>query len=388
MAEILRRRRVALAHSIPDELLAALAAEVTSGGAGWFPELDASAVRLRPSRTDVRARCYLHHVDLDDGRQTRPVVVKVRHSHAHLRRQDMFENRPILTPERTMSDRETAEREYDGLQTLHQIFAPRDDPRFGVLRPLASLAEHSAVVLDLVEEPTLRHRLLQTSRTRPGHRPPMDLTPWRNAGGWLRTFHDATDGAALPPRLPRRGDVGTMYRAYATFLAERLGPSSMLTGLEESASDLATAALPVDLPLSTGHGDYVANNMFVRPEGRVTVFDPLLRWQVPRYQDLATLTVGLRVLPIQSATQGLALGRADLTRYASAVLGGYFGADGVPERPVRAFELLVLLDRWSGTVSKQVQGGWRRRRLHDLRVVLATQHYRREVDRVLRLLRS
>jgi hypothetical protein len=370
----------------PAELVAAVEAEASAHAEAWFPELDTRRLRTRLLATDARARCFLHRFELADGRSRRTVVVKVRHSRPELRRLDRFEGRPVLNPERTMSDDETARREYDGLLAIAHALGGCDEDRFGVLRPLAWLPMHSAIVMDLVQEPTLRHRLLETSRLRRRRRPPMDETAWVNAGSWLRRFHDVDPGHSLLARVETGDQVAQLYTAYAEFLARRGAPSSFTTRLIDGAVDLSARAFLTDLPLAPGHGDFVANNMFAGPSGRITVFDPLTRWRVPRYQDIATLTVGIRVLPVQSASQGVALPGADLERYEDAVLAGYFDAERVPLAAVRGYQLLVLLDRWSATVGKRHSQGTVRPGLHEVRVRLASRHYHREAQRLLRLL--
>lgn len=379
------RGKSAQALSASDDLVAAVHAEAVLSADLWFPDLDARRVRARVLSTDARARCFLHRMELDDGHVLRTVVVKVRHSQAHLRRRDRFDERPVLNPERTMSDEQTARREYDGLQTIAEALG-REDERFGVLRPLAWLPNQSAIVMDLVQEPTLRDRLLETSRTRLHRDPAMNETTWNNAGAWLRIFHDHETRLTLPARIETRGQVAEMYGAYADFLLERTGALSCLLDLKELAVELAARSLPAELPLCPGHGDYVANNMFAGAAGRITVFDPLIRWRVPRYQDLGTLTVGIRIVPLQAMTQGLTLPERELGRYEDAVLRGYFGSEEVPLRAVRAYQLLVLLDRWSDLVSKQIPHGKVRPRLHELRVLLATRHCQREARRLFSLL--
>ena len=92
-------------------------------------------------------------------------------------------------------------------------------------------------------------------------------------------------------------------------------------------------------------------------------------------------------MPLQAMTQGLTIAQRELERYEDAVLRGYFGSEEVPLRAVRAYQLLVLLDRWSDLVSKQIAHGRVRPRLHELRVLLASRHCRREARRLLLLLR-
>ena len=368
-------------------LLAAVTEEARTGGSAWFPELRATSLGVRLRHTMERPRCRLFHLDLDDGRTARPVVVKVRHSETRLRRPDRFEDRPVLAPVRLLSDGDTGRREYDGLVLLRDALAPHlDSRRFGVLRPLAWLPEHAAIVTDFVGHPTLRTRLLATSRLHPWSAGPLPGTPWRNAGAALRRFHDQPTSLSLPPRAETPDRVGTLYRQFAEFLLERTGPLPVLAELAACGPELAARSLPADLPLGTGHGDFVANNLFTGAGGEITVFDPLPLWRVPGYQDLATLLVGLRVLPVQAGSRGLAFPAAVLDRYEAELVAGYSGEGSgngdVPGRALAAFQLLVLLDKWSALVSRGPRTG----RVHHLRrarVWAFSRHYRAEARRLL-----
>jgi hypothetical protein len=368
-------------------LLAAVTEEARAGGSAWFPELRTDSVTVRLRHTMERPRCRLFRLDLDDGRTTRPVVVKARHSETRLRRPDRFEDRPVLAPVRLLSDEDTGRREYDGLVLLRDALSPHlGSQRFGVLRPLAWLPEHAAIVTDFVEQPTLRTRLLSTSRLRPWRAEPLPETPWHNAGAALRRFHDQPTSLSLPPRAETAAEVGKLYRQFAAFLVERTGPLPLLAELEACGAELAARSLPADLPLGTGHGDFVANNLFTGPAGEITVFDPLPMWRVPRHQDLATLLVGLRVLPVQAGSRGLAFPGSALDRYESALVAGYAGHgsgdDAVAGSALAAFQLLVLLDKWSSLVSRGPRTG-RLQHLRRARVWTFSRHYHAEARRLL-----
>lgn len=369
-------------------LVSAVSEAASENADCWFPDLDAGRVRARLLAVDARPRCFLYRLELDDGRLQRPVVVKVRHSRADLRRLDKFDGRPVLTPERTMPDHETAKLEYDALRMIGDAVGHLDDSRFGVLRSLAWLPEHSAIVMDLAVEPTLRQRLLETSRLhrRPRRTGPPDLAAWSNAGAWLRVFHDHESDLPVTVRNATPAEAVDLIRGYADFLTAHVGASTVLSHLRDSADEVVDAALPPELPLRRSHGDFVANNMFAAASGRITVFDPLPKWSVPPYQDLATLVVGIRVLPLQATTQGLALSQAALGHYESALLGGYFGPERVPWPAVRAFQLLVLLDKWSAMVGKRTPHGRVRPQLHELRVRAASRHFHREARRLFSML--
>lgn len=367
----------------PEGLIDAVAARAAAEVGTWFPEFGDRAPHVGLVSGETRSRCFLYRVHLTCDGLTRPVMVKVRHSDANLRRLDLWQDRPILAPVRTMSDESTAQREYAGLRLIEDALRDEGTGRFGVLRPLAWMPEHAAIVTDFVQQPTLRTVLLGTSRFRVRARSRLDATPWGNAGAWLRAFHDHQTSMVLPPRADTAAHVGGLYEQFADFLADRIGPRPLLEELSASGTEIACRALPAQLPLATGHGDFVANNMFTTAEGRITVFDPLPMWRAPVYQDIATLLVGLRALPVQAITQGLALPRPAVARYEAAFLDGYFGADDVPQTAVLAFQLLVLLDKWSALVSRRVRDGKVRPQLREARIRIASRHYKEEARRLL-----
>lgn len=368
----------------PEDLVAAVVVEAAENASRWFPELDAGRVQARVAGAVARPRCFLHRLQLDDGRAQRQAIVKVRHSQPQLRRLDRFEQRPQLNPERTMSDSDAARREFDALQLIDRVLDGGAAERFGVLRPLAWLPEQSAIIMDFVEDGTLRSALLRTSRFRLHRRAePLDERAWVNAGAWLRLFHDHDNDVDLPSRNATRQEVVELYRDYCDFLVQRLGPSSFRTELAGRGAALVEAALPAELPLRTGHGDFVANNMFLGPSGRITVFDPLPRWRVPLYQDLSTLMVGIRVYSLQAASQGLALAGDVLARHDEALLRGYFGAEPAPLHAIRAYQLLVLLDTWTALLSKRLVSGWLRPHVRRARVRVSVRHYEHEARQLL-----
>jgi hypothetical protein len=371
----------------PPALVSAVAASVATDGGTWFQEFGGERPRLHFLGGQARPRCILYRFDLDTGRVTRPVVVKVRHSRPELRRLDRFEGqRPVLAPVRAMPDRDNARREYDGLRLIQEMLRDADPGRFGVLRPLAWLPEHAAIVMDLVEQPTLRSALLRQSRLRAGRRTPVGEAPWRNAGAWLRMFQTHRSTLVAPRDGAAPMCVGDLYREFGGFLVERIGSRPLLATLRDAGDEIAASALPTEPATGTAHSDFVANNMFLGAGGRITGFDPLPSWNVPCYLDLATLLVNTRVLPLQAASQGLALPSAALDRYEAAVLQGYFGTDAVPHTEVVAFQLLVLLEKWAAAVSKRIQRGRVRPHLHQVRMRLVSHFYDGEARRLFRAL--
>ncbi len=367
-------------------LLDAIEGTVRRHASDWFPDLDGPRPAVREVAREDRPRCYLYRVTIDDGRRSQRVVVKVRHSVPRLRRADRFPDRPILAPERTIPDREAARREYDGLRLIEHMLGSVGTAAFGVLRPLAWLDEHAAIVMPEVTDPTLRTHLLRRPnplgiRADRGAR----LVPWRNAGGWLRRFHDAPTDLPLRERHTSRAEIIALVESYRDFLTERVGRAGFFARMAEVAVERIGHELPDRLPAGTGHGDFVTRNMFTSPRGRVTVLDPMPLWRTPVYEDMGRLlTVGLRLIDIQSYTQGLVFGERELAAYETAFLTGYYRDEPVPYRAVHAYQLLVLLDRWSAKVSKDGLHGRRTRRAFF--VALSGRHFGHEVQRLVDLL--
>lgn len=367
-------------------VLDAVAAAYRSSSDPWFPELAGRAVHVDLVRLENRPRCFLYFLRLSDGRRERPVLVKVRHSIFGLRRRDTFaQQRPVLTPERTLPDLDTAQREADGLRLIADVFGPLAGPEFGVLRVLAWLPEHLALVMDQVSEPTLRHTLMAQSRLRLLRRPP-DLVPWRHAGAWLRIYHGARTDLSLMDRTPSREVIVALFDKYADFLQDVVGHGDLFRNVAPAAAEVAASALPERLPLSVGHGDFTPRNLFAAPSGRITVFDPMPLWRVPVYEDLVRFLVGVRLLGLQAVSQGFAFSQSHLDGIEAAYLAGYFGDAEVPLDAVRSYQVLILFDKWAAMASKQKNGPRALQELRRRRVQIVNRYYAQEARRLYALL--
>lgn len=362
-----------------DELVAAVRHAARAATEPWFDELDAGALDVRAHQRVERPRCILHRLSMSDGRAHRPIVVKVRHSDPLLRRAERCDDRPVLAPVREITDEEAARREHGGLVAIERAITPLADPAFGVVRPLALLAEHAAIVMPEVTEPTLREAVFTRRRLSDRMRPREErLRQWEHAGSWLRIYHGASTDLELLGRGGARDELLDQLDRYGVFLSSALGRQLFFSRLVHRARQLITDAVPRQLPLGLAHGDFVPRNIFVSGD-RVTVFDPFPVWRSPIYEDLArVLEVGLRLLDVQALSQGLALGRAEVAGYEQAVLRGYFPDSHEPCPALRAHQLLLLLDKWSAVASKQ--------RSRMVRVRLASRYYAAEAGRLLTLL--
>lgn len=332
------------------DVVASALAAAAEHGAQWFPQLDAARLRVAPAgRRQDRPRGLLVRLRLHDGRREAFVVVKARKQSRGGPETSRSATRPVMVAAGQLPEVEMARREFDGLSMIWAAFGDRDSARYAVARPLTWLPEHAGFVMDHVADPTMRQQLMARSRLRPGGAQLEDAA-WVNAGAWLRIYHGLRPAGALQPRLGQRARVAELFEPYAEFLAGRAGHAAFFAALARVGAQRAEAALPGDLPLVVGHGDFVVRNLFESPTGRITVIDPMPRWLAPAHEDLARFVVGMRMLGLQVLSHGLAFGQQQLDGYEAGFLRGYFGEDPVPWEELRAFQLLILMDKWSAAV--------------------------------------
>jgi hypothetical protein len=363
----------------------AIRRRVSERAAEWFPTASTpSAVRLRTLSS--RPRCVLYAVHVGDS--AAPLVLaKVRRlPHAgHLDVQAA--TRPLLRPS-TLPPEELAAQEFEGLRLITAAVGT-SDPAFCAVRPLDHLRAESTLLMDYVSAPTLRSVLMAQNRLQPRawaqRRTNVGGQPWPRVGAWLRRFHDSAAPAARPARQSTRQEVVEQFSAYDDFLSARLGPRA-LSHAPAAGAALARQVLPAQLPLAVGHGDFAPRNMFLDPQGRLIVFDPMPRWRVPRYEDLSRFFVGLRLLGLQVHTRGAAFSQRTLEEYENAILAGYYDGEEPPLAEIRCYQLLILLDKWSALVD--TNGGRLRDRARRIPVELATGYLRGQAHRLLELAES
>jgi phosphotransferase family enzyme len=233
--------------------------------------------------------------------------------------------------------------------------------------------------MEVNEQPTLRQLLWKGTRFAPFVRTELD-DAFRHAGAWLREFHRLSgDEAEMGTLRAQRGEVVAALAAYGQFLEERVGATQVLKDAVSTAILRARTVLPPALPLGLAHGDFAPRNVFVSPNGRVTVIDMIGKWRAPIYEDLAYFITALRMSGAQRFSHGAAFHRDSLDRYEHEVLIGYFGAEDTPYGPIRVFKLLLLLDKWASLPA------WRGRRTVPARVfraaseTLSRRYFSREV---------
>jgi hypothetical protein len=349
----------------------------------WFPGVGGQPpVRLRRLVERPRAVLYAVHVGEEAARPQ--VLAKVRRGWPDTVRG--VGARPRLTPHLLPAAEQTA-LEFAGLTAIQAIFGS-GDPAFGAVRPLDHLAADDTILMEYVDAPTLRDALARTSRLslpfgRRSHRGREDA--WRGAGAWLRTFQQQMPGDGLPVRQATREEVVDRFEAFGTFLTDRIGARAVGNAAHWGAR-WAADVLPPRLPLAVGHGDYAPRNVFLLRDGRLAVFDPLPRWQVPRFEDVCRFLVAFRMHGVQLHTHGVAYSAEDLDRRERAVIEGYCGSEAVRLPELRCYQLLITLDKWSALVDSPSHSWLGRLRSASLQ--RAAGYLREETRRLVELIES
>jgi aminoglycoside phosphotransferase (APT) family kinase protein len=376
--------------AVPDEhagLVRDLVALAEQRAGDWFSPFEGTRPVVSLKSYSVRPRCFLYRFTLASPSARREIVAKVRHYDPQHRRADRYPDRPELTPLRTISDAEAAHLEYVGLNQIAAALQGADPQRLGVLRALAELPDRATVVMEYVDQPTLR-QLLARPRARPGRRARGQLhdSVWAALGEWLSRFHSAHPGSSLPDRMTSSGDLANQLDRSVEFVARTGADVSRILLLRESAIRRLYAGWPAQLPSALGHGDFTAQNVFVAPEGTITIFDPLPLWRVCVFEDLARLTMGLRLLGPQAVTRGRLFSAAHLGRWESDLLAAYSGTAGPPRDLLHIYQAVLLLDRWCQLLGKRPQGGRGRDSFRKARVRIATGWFDSEAVRLTGLL--
>jgi hypothetical protein len=301
----------------------------------WFADRPHTDVEVRVLAD--RPKCMLLTVHLDGGGVPVALAKLRRDSGGGAGAGEGGATRPRLRQEAATAEELTL-LEWDGLVTIER--ACGEERGLGVVRPLLLLREQAGLVMSYVEAPTLRSVVLDLSRLRPGRGDLDDaVAGCARAGLWLRTFQDHCGGSDGPVRQGTREEVVDQLHAYAAFLG-----SDRWRRLAAAGADLVRDALPAELSLTVGHGDFAPRNMLLR-DGVLTVIDPLPRWRVPVYDDLCRFLVGIRLIGEQVHTHGFAFGSGTLDALEEAAIAAYAGADD--RTPLRAYQLLILMDKWS-----------------------------------------
>jgi hypothetical protein len=353
----------------------------------YFPEFGSEAVNVEVMAIRERSRSSMYVYSLSTAALQRKILVKVIYP---VRRAEptleeggfLLGARPYLSNASDPAELPTLQ--FRGLALMHDHVSKLGDPRFGSIRPLDCLPEHRAIIMEYVAQPTLREAMRTGIRV-PIARAPRDLTPaFRNAGAWLREYHDLDYARTRPPRRATISDLTQAIADYTRYLASATGDAPFFRLVADRVERRAAEVSLPALPLGLSHGDFLARNVFVGAHDRVAAFDALPRWRVPIYEDLARFVMGIRSVGLQVISLGMAYKRLRLNQYEASVLEGYFPGGSSPIRTIQLYEMLILLDKWAALLARSRPTGIRYRIAMAVRVRLFHQYFRREAERLLR----
>lgn len=274
--------------------------------------------------------------------------------------------------------------EYRSLAVAFEHFDQLGDARLGAIRAFEYVPELRTIVMEVVEQPTLRQLLWRSARPwAAAGRAEVDRAV-RRAGCWLREFHGLPGDEDETVTLREdRADVVDALARFGRFLGQALGDSRFFADAVSSISAYAPVLLPPTLPLGLSHGDFAPRNVFVSADGRVTVIDMIGKWRLPIYEDLAYFVTALRAAGPRRLTYGLALPRDRLEELEEELLAGYFRDEQVPRGAVKLFEFLLLLDNWAAFAARERRGPLPGRLLHLADETVSTRYFFREARRLV-----
>jgi aminoglycoside phosphotransferase (APT) family kinase protein len=334
--------------------VAELDAHLRAHAVDYFSDLAGAPLSVVLLGAQVRPFSQLYEFALVAGARERRVLIKTAVSDpgpqklgsavADPARQDArSEARPRLAP--PCDPALSCVVEHAALSAIERHFASLGDPRFGAIRVLALLSEPQAVLMERLDQSSLRALLMPSVRLRsPASLEHLD-TAFHNAGAWLRSYHSMPDTQHTPARHATRTEFLDFIDRVSAYLGEQMHSASFFHRLAGATAFEAAQVLPDKLPLGLSHGDYALRNVLVGADAGVTLCDTRSRWRTAVFEDIGYFLVSLKHGWPQLYTRGLVLRPDRLAGHERQFLDGYFQGGDVPVRAVRLYEIMALLDR-------------------------------------------
>ena len=370
-----------------DALLKSLTEHLEMHASEWFKS--PGAAEVQHLRTQVRRNATLYYFEAQTGGSSHAIVVKVpfgrRHSGSGARNaQKTLPDELRILPISTSEVRGPLE--HATLSMIYRRFGEDPDERFSAIRVLDYLPEAQALVMVFCPDQNLDNLFVRRSRLYRHLGSPRIDPPIRNAGAWLRRYHELPPLQETADRAPLRADFLASVDRLTAYVLETIGESTFLERTRDTIHRAAGTSLPERLPLATNHGDFVPRNILVGGSGQVTVFDTRAQWRAPIYEDIARFLVALSASELQMMGLGWMYRGSELAGYESEFLRGYFDQDEVPQHAVRLFECQRLLAIWvASAYQSSVAGGLRQVR-KTVVLSLRGRHLQRRIHSILGVL--
>ena len=335
--------------------------------------------RLEIVREIRREASRVWCVDATCGSRTLQLVVKKRTASA---RQPSAVTQ--LTRYRVASVPPRAERlrrEGQALREIEAFACGADDPRIGGVHLYDVLPEQDLLVMERAKGEELGRLLLRASRRGARCAPETLLTACRNAGVWLRKFHEVMPQDETLPVASDRVEFSRIADRKIAELKRWLPDESWWKGLRESIEEGLDRAPEAFQAQATSHGDFWMGNVLCGPDQRIVVIDTFGAGRGPIYIDLAYFLIHLRATPPQIYSRGWWC-REDLLRESEAAfLAGYDATRPPGGRSLALFQILVLLYKWASSIQNLEETRGLRLTYERARLAWRGRYFRQLIER-------
>jgi hypothetical protein len=350
---------------------------------GYYPGFESEQIRIQLLEKQERPSAMLYRFKVSNGVQIRSVFVKVplRNLTKNQPKGAVFE-KPLLFPKTEPIDMPRLH--YSALSMIHNYISSLDKSQLGAIRVLDYLPQYKAVFTEESSDPSLRQLFLREHRFRSLFNQDELTSAFQNAGIWLRMYHAMPKEEDVKVRHQHREDYNEAITKLTDFLAKIVGDELFFNKTASIIINKGREVLPELLPLGLGHGDYAMRNILIGPNARVTVLDTFAKWRTPIYEDIGYFLIALKMPNLQVISHGLAFNSEQLLAYEHAFLKGYFEEKSIPYPPIRFFEILALLDKWSTTIAQIHQQTNFIKTIRRIKATLINQYFKRMAKKLLR----
>jgi hypothetical protein len=306
---------------------------------------DFRGTRARATLLHKRSRSYstIYRFALSTDAASRHVFVKLRAADDRA-----GGDRPRATPRVEPGDE--LRLAHAALVAIHERFAALGDPRLGSVRALDLIPELDALVTEEAEGSQLWPLVAGASRLRPTAVTALGEI-LGNTGRWLREFHGIEGRPGVATVHDGRDGFFALLDALCDFLGRSLDDQRYFDHIATRTSALAELVIPETSAHGLLFGDYGLTNVLAGPGTRVTALDTLGNWRTPIFLDIAYFLTGIKTHRQQIAMQGRAFSTDRIAALERDFLHGYFASSSPPLEQIRLYEVLKVLERWSGRLA-------------------------------------
>ena len=349
----------------------------------YFPGFGSERICVQLLDKQVRPTAMLYRFNVSNDVQIRSVIVKVplRGSTKSRPLGSIYE-KPLLFPKTEPSDMHRLY--YTALLTIYEHFTSLGNQQLGAIRVLDYVPQYCAILSEESKDQNLRQLFLRETRLRSPFNYDRLTAAFQNVGIWLRVYHAMPKKEDVKVRHHHRDEYIEAIIRLTDFLAKSWGDEPFF---EKTASIIITKAreiLPESLPLGLGHGDYAMRNILLGQNAHVTVLDTFAKWRTPIYEDIGYFLNRLKMSGPQVASQGLAYSSDQIRAYEHAFLKGYFEQTSIPYPAIRLYEILALLDNWSGVITHYHQGSDKIKVFGRMKIALISRYFKISAKNLLR----